>query len=247
MSAPTALVDYGNWLFRFRNTVFPVVLGVLFAGFPPVLFGGTLAADAWLDVLGLALALAGQGLRSMVVGYAYIKRGGRNKRVHAKDLVTEGLFAHARNPLYVGNLLVLIGLFVVHNHPAVYVLGSLFFGLAYVAIVAAEETYLVARFGPDYAAYCARVPRWLPNFAGLRATLAGMEFKWRRVIAKEFSSFIVWWLAALGLLAYEAAAQSPSARAARQPLLLSMAALLVSLFLLIGVAKRQGWLIEQST
>src|SRR5581483_667841 len=147
----------------------------LFLGFRPVLWRGSMAADAWLDGLGLVVALTGQGLRAAVIGYAYIKRGGVNKRIHADQLVTEGLFAHARNPLYVGNLLILAGLFIIHNHPAVYMLGGLYFVSAYIAIVAAEERFLSDKFGGAYDDYCRRVPRWLPDLRGLRDTLGRME------------------------------------------------------------------------
>jgi hypothetical protein len=39
---------------------------------------------------------------------AYIKRGGRKKRIAADHLVVDGIFAHVRHPLYVGNFLLLV-------------------------------------------------------------------------------------------------------------------------------------------
>ena len=197
------VIAYGNWLFKTRNTVFPLVMLALFAGFSPVLAGGTLAADHWLDLAGLLVALSGQALRAAVIGYAYIKRGGLNKQVHADKLVTEGFFAHARNPLYDGNLLILAGLFMVHNNPLVYLLGGVFFVTAYIAIIAAEETFLAEKFGAEYEDYCARVNRWLPRLGGLRATMQGMAFNWRRVILKDYASAYTWMMAVLLLLTYE--------------------------------------------
>lgn len=203
-SAPAWLIAYGNWLFKYRNKVFPLVMLALFAGFTPVLAGGNFQADFVVDVLGVAIALAGQTLRGVVIGYAYIKRGGINKEVYADKLVTEGFFAHARNPLYDGNLLILAGLLLIHNHPAVYLLGGVFFLSAYIAIVAAEEAFLSRKFGQAYADYCARVPRWLPNFRGLKATMEGMAFNWRRVVLKDYASCYTWIMAMLALMAYEA-------------------------------------------
>src|SRR4029078_8211515 len=79
------------------------------------------------DALGLLLILLGQGLRAAVIGFATINRGGQNRLIHADDLVTDGLFAHSRNPLYVGNVLILSGLFLVHGTPWVVGLGIGFF------------------------------------------------------------------------------------------------------------------------
>ena len=105
-ASPSGLLAYGDFFFRHRNTLFPLVLAALCVVFPPRLAGGSLEFDRWLDLAGLAVVLAGQALRAAVIGFAYIKRGGRNKRVHAASLVTTGLFGVCRNPLYLGNLLI---------------------------------------------------------------------------------------------------------------------------------------------
>jgi protein-S-isoprenylcysteine O-methyltransferase Ste14 len=201
-SGSSPLVACGNFLFRYRNGVFPAVLLVLFAAFAPAYPGGSAWLDLWIDVLGFAVALAGQSLRVAVIGYAYIRRGGKHGRLYAARLVTEGFFRHSRNPLYLGNLLVLLGLFIIHGHPWVVVLGLAFFGFAYRAIVAAEEAYLGAKF-PEYDDYCRRVRRWLPDFHGLRASLEGFEFDWKRVVVKEYGSAYAWTASVVFLLVYE--------------------------------------------
>lgn len=198
------LIGYGNFVFRYRNGLFPAVMLALFLAFPPVRPMDSAAADLWLDLAGLAIALIGQAWRVMIVGLAYIKRGGVNKRIHADALVTDGIFQHCRNPLYVGNLLVLLGLLVIHNSPWVYLLGGAFFLISYVAVVAAEERFLRAKFGADYDDYMRRVNRWLPSLNGLSATLASMRFNWRRVLIKEYSSWTNWTAVACFLVAYEA-------------------------------------------
>jgi protein-S-isoprenylcysteine O-methyltransferase Ste14 len=199
-----AVIAYGNFLFRTRNVVFPVVMVLLFAAFRPVFPGGDPAADLWLDALGLLIVLSGQGVRAAVIGLAYIKRGGLKKKVYAENLVTDGIFAHSRNPLYVGNLLMLAGFFVIHNSPWVYLLGGLFFLFSYRAIVAAEEQYLHGRFGAAYEAYCRDVPRWWIRLRGLGATFSEMTFNWRRVVIKDYSTAMTWILTVLGLFAYQA-------------------------------------------
>jgi protein-S-isoprenylcysteine O-methyltransferase Ste14 len=199
----SALVRWGNFFFRNRNGVFPLALLALFVAFRPVYPRGSERLDNWIDLLGLGIALAGQALRFAVIGYAYIKRGGKNKQVYAERLVTDGFFRHSRNPLYLGNLIVLLGLFIIHGNIWVYVLGVPFFLFAYRAIVAAEEAYLRGKFGEEYEEYCRRVNRWLPDFRGLRRTMRSMRFVWRRVLLKEYGSTYAWCSAALVLLAYD--------------------------------------------
>jgi protein-S-isoprenylcysteine O-methyltransferase Ste14 len=193
----------GGFFFRHRNTVFPLILVGLCVVFPPQLAGGSLATDRWLDLLGLAVVLAGQALRAAVIGLAYIKRGGLNKQVHAKSLVTGGMFGVCRNPLYLGNGLILAGLLVIHGNPVAGLLGALIFGFAYCSIVATEERYLNERFGDEYRAYCRAVPRWWPDFSRLAEARRGMAYDWRRVVANDYGTLFTWLTAAAALFVYE--------------------------------------------
>ncbi|MDN5938433.1 MAG: isoprenylcysteine carboxylmethyltransferase family protein, partial [Salinisphaera sp.] len=177
----------------------------------PIAFGGRPATDCWLDAAGVLVASLGQALRALVIGLAYIRRGGRNKAIYADDLVTDGFFAHSRNPLYLGNMLVYLGLFLILNSVVGWVAGVPFFLAAYLCITAAEEDYLARRFGAAYRAYCQRVPRFLPRLAGLGATTRGMRFQWRRLIRKEYGSTYAWTVTVLLLLAYERLLWSGSA------------------------------------
>jgi protein-S-isoprenylcysteine O-methyltransferase Ste14 len=115
-----------QFLFRYRNALFPAVLVTLFVLFRPRFPRESERLDLWVDALGLLVALAGQALRIVVIGYVYILRGGRDHKVYAEDLVTGGMFAHSRNPLYLGNVLILIGLFLIHGSPWVIGLGASF-------------------------------------------------------------------------------------------------------------------------
>ena len=200
---PPLLVRVGNVLFRTRDAVFPVTLIALFLIFRPTYPGGERTLDEVLDVVGILVALAGQALRVAVIGFVYIIRGGKNRRVYAEDLVTTGFFAHARNPLYLGNALIYFGLFIVWNNPWVYALGVPLVMFAYTAIVAAEEAYLEGKFGEAYREYCRDVPRWWLRWQGLSASLEGMRFNWRRVVLKEYGSAFYWMAGALALRIFD--------------------------------------------
>jgi protein-S-isoprenylcysteine O-methyltransferase Ste14 len=192
------LIRYGNFMFRYRNRAFPILFVLIALAFPPTAeISGR--ADLWLDVAALAVALSGELLRILTVGLEYIKRGGLNKQVYADHLVTEGLFAHCHNPLYVGNVMIAVALFTILDRIEAFVVGGALFTLTYIAIVAAEERYLHAKFGAVYEAYCRHTNRWIPDLRGIRATVSGMRFNWRRVLLKESTSFYGWVVAAFVL------------------------------------------------
>lgn len=177
------MISIGNFLFRYRNALFPsLFLLLLLPG--PRLFANPLHAAS----LGLVVATLGQCVRVATIGLRYIKRGGRDGRVYANDLVTEGIYGHVRNPMYVGNVLISVGVAIASNAIVIALLTPPLAVFAYAAIVAAEEHYLRGKFGPAFDAYCRDVPRWLPDPRGLRATLSQMDFNWRRVIAKEYGT-----------------------------------------------------------
>lgn len=76
-------------------------------------------------------------------------------------LVTSGVFAISRNPLYLGGICLLGGLALAANLP--WALGMLLPALlaCHSLLIVPEESYLAARFGQEYAAYRATVRRWL--------------------------------------------------------------------------------------
>jgi len=186
------MVRIGNFFFHYRNGLFPLVyLLLIFKS--PGLFPDFRTALA----IGLAVTVLGQFLRAITIGLEYIIRGGRNRQVYAEKLVTGGIFTHCRNPLYVGNLLIILGVGVASNSLLFMCIGFPFFLFAYRAIVAAEENFLRNKFGAEFDEYCARVNRFLPNFSGISRTLSGMRFNWRRLITAEYGSAFVWMLATI--------------------------------------------------
>jgi len=183
------MVQLGNFLFRVRNGLFPLAYLLLLVQGRPV------SDQDWLmAALGFLVALVGQAIRVVTIGLAYIIRGGRNRRVYAEELVTTGIFAHCRNPLYLGNYIILVGVAIAGNGWLFILLGLPAFLLFYRAIIAAEENFLRHKFGAAYDDYCARVNRLLPRLSGLRETVRSMEFRWSRVIVKEYGSAYAWLL-----------------------------------------------------
>lgn len=176
------LVTIGNFLFKWRNKLVPLAIIMLFLVAHPLVTG------PFVKTLALTVAISGLALRAIVIGYAYIKRGGVNKKVYAADLVTDGMFGVCRNPLYVGNILIYTGLFLFHGHPLVIVLGVPLFLFFYVSLVAAEEAYLANKFGEGYQDYCRDVPRWALKLSRFESSVEGMNFNVWRVITKDYTT-----------------------------------------------------------
>lgn len=193
----------GQFVFRFRDYLAPAGLAIILAATLPEHLFGSEAVNRWVDALGLLVAATGQVLRVLVIGYAYIVRGGVGKQLAAPKLVCEGFYAHSRNPMYVGNMLLLSGLAIIYNSRWVYVVGLPVFLGGLLAIIKAEEAFLASKFGRDYEDYCQRVNRFLPRLRGLRATMASMRFDWKRVLRKEYGTTCAWLSAALFLLVWE--------------------------------------------
>lgn len=83
---------------------------------------------------------------------------------YKSTLLTGGIYSRVRHPRYIQVLLVLAAYALLSNYLAVYVL--VLAAVAWVPLLAwVEEKELRERFGAEYDAYCARVPRFVPKFS----------------------------------------------------------------------------------
>ncbi|MCB1174844.1 MAG: hypothetical protein KDK39_14835 [Leptospiraceae bacterium] len=193
------MITIGNFIFRWRDTLFTLIL---LSAFPVVIYTNCPGIESFLPVqqalgdwimgiAGLVLLVSGFGVRIITIGYAYIKRGGLNKQIYAESVVRRGMFAHCRNPMYLGNLLIVTGGIVAFNMLYFFPVLLLFY-FFYACIIVAEEHFLGQRFGADYADYLKTVPRLLPNkLSQWKTSIEGMDFTWKRVLKKEHGSIAV--------------------------------------------------------
>ena len=189
------MVGLGQLLFRFRNGVFPLVVIIAVLGGTPRYLVGDPLADSWMDALGALIAVLGLVVRGLTVGLEYIVRGGRSHQVYADRLVTGGVYAYTRNPMYLGNGLITLGIAMILNSPIIYMLCLPLAALAYAAIIAAEEHYLRQKFGSEFDEYCGKVPRLIPHLGGLTRPAGDARFNWRRLIVKEYGTIFATLLA----------------------------------------------------
>ena len=120
------------------------------------------AAFAWFSqpiatsmAWGIPLSLAGLALRAWAAGCL-----AKNQR-----LATGGPYRYTRNPLYLGTLLVAVGLSVAARSWGLAALFAAVFLLVYLPVIQNEEQHLRELF-PEYAGYAERVPALLPRPSG---------------------------------------------------------------------------------
>ena len=106
------------------------------------------AAVAW----SLALVVPGLWLRGYAAGY--VKKN--------RELTVTGPYAHTRNPLYLGSMLMAAGFALALLSWPVAMLLAGGFAAIYIPVIDSEERFLRATF-PEFEAYCRRVPRLIPR------------------------------------------------------------------------------------
>ncbi|MHB1193443.1 MAG: methyltransferase family protein [Longimicrobiales bacterium] len=140
---------------------------------------------ALLEV-GAPLVLAGLLLRGWAAGTIEKER----------ELATGGPYAFTRNPLYLGSLLLGLGIAVAGGHWVWPTLFVAFFAAVYVPTMVSEHRLLGELFGDRYRAYAAGVPAFVPRLTPWRdAGTDAAGFRWARYVRNRE------WEAALGAVA----------------------------------------------
>jgi protein-S-isoprenylcysteine O-methyltransferase Ste14 len=143
--------------------------------FPPVYFLGALALTALLHyILPAAPVIPATwhlgGLVLIAVGLFLIVAPARTFKSRdtaikpfeeSSVLVQDGLFAVSRNPMYLGMVLVVLGVIALLRGAVPFIVPIVLVVVLYVRFIRFEEQALEQNFGDDYRAYKARVRRWL--------------------------------------------------------------------------------------
>jgi protein-S-isoprenylcysteine O-methyltransferase Ste14 len=136
-----------------------LLLGLLLQWLLPLGLLGPIAPPA-RHIVGI-LAFVG-GMALMILAKRHFQSIGTNTRptLPATALATEGVFAHIRNPMYVGGCIALFGIAVGFALDWVPLLELASLPLIHYGIVLKEELYLETKFGEPYRRYKASVPRY---------------------------------------------------------------------------------------
>ncbi len=173
-------------------------------GFTPIplalfiLWQAEIAWPYWL--IGIGLMLAGELIRLTALRAS--GKATRTRNVGASRLVTWGLYAYTRNPLYIGNFLLWLGATFFAYGPyfrlILFILLLLFF-IQYTFIIYLEEKTLADLFGEEYDHYCKQVPRLFPSLSPTGVESETLH-SWRYAFQSEQSSLMAFLIVMAGAL-----------------------------------------------
>lgn len=115
--------------------------------------------------------------------------------LHSEKIVADGPYRHVRNPLYLGGMLLAVGMGLLMSRSGFIfvVIGVAIFSLRLIGL---EEANLAKERGASFVEFCRRVPRLLPSLAP-RVPASGLQPQWKQAFLGEL---FMWgfFLAALG-------------------------------------------------
>jgi protein-S-isoprenylcysteine O-methyltransferase Ste14 len=172
--APTAVAR------GFRDRVFShrLAVGLVFAAAgvllarPHTLWG---EHRLWGSIGSLLLVIAGMALRFWAAGSAGTHT--HSASIEGPQLATGGPYAFVRNPIYLGSMILGLGMIGLIGDVRLLPLHVGAFALLYTILIPAEERFLRATFGSKYETYCAAVPRLVPRLRPWPGRMTG-SFHW---------------------------------------------------------------------
>lgn len=183
------MANAGNSLFRWRSYVPIIFFSVLLLSMKRFEY---LGKDHTLDLIWeggcLIISFLGLAIRCLTVGFTPHNTSGRNtKEQVAAALNTTGAYSIVRNPLYLGNFVIWLGISMFHHDWIVVLSTTCIFWIYYERIIIAEEKYLEEKFGVIYKQWALRTPAFVPRFYGY--IRPNQRFSYRKVLRKEYSGF----------------------------------------------------------
>lgn len=125
-----------------------------------------LFARPTLQSLACSLIPVGAGLWLRSYASGYVKKN--------SELTVTGPYAHTRNPLYLGSMLIAFGFALASRSIYIFVALILLFTAIYVPVIRSEEEFLNRTFA-DFQEYVRQVPRLLPRLKRARIVTSVSE------------------------------------------------------------------------
>lgn len=177
----------GNWLFRRRSwlpmLLYPFAIAILYfyrdRTYP------CLTNSSW-SLFCLFVSFAGLFIRALTVGQTPKGTSGRNTEKQVAECLNHtGIYSVVRHPLYLGNFLMWLGLFL---YPGIWwfvALCTLAYWLYYERIMFAEEEFLRRSYSQAYEEWARQTPAFIPRLTGWRPS--SLSFSLRNVLKREYN------------------------------------------------------------
>ena len=122
---------------------------------------------ARIDILNLPLKVIGVLL--IIFGFYMDLRAKMKSKLFEKVadniLITDGIYAYVRNPVYCGMFLVFVGAVLIVNNLLLLVAPLVCWIYMTLFLIFTEEKWLVDMYGEEYKEYCKKVNRCIPWFS----------------------------------------------------------------------------------
>lgn len=186
------MIKSGQTLFRYRSYLPLLIIPPLFIALRESLYVEEMVGDNIEDIwvfLCFLLSLFGLWIRAYTVGHVPGGTSGRNttsQRAH--KLNTTGMYSIVRNPLYLGNFIIILGVLLSIKVWWLVILGALAFFIYMERIILAEENFLTKTYGDDYTQWRAATPAIWPKFKLWQKP--ELPFSLKTVLKREYPGLI---------------------------------------------------------
>lgn len=192
MSLYNSMIKSGHFFFRWRSYIPFLLLPPMAVAFEESTYVEDAIGDGLEDVIVLIcfiISMAGLALRCFTVGFIPANTSGRNtSEQRASVLNTTGMYSVVRNPLYLANFIILIGVILSIKVWWLVLIFSLVFFIYMERIILAEEKFLHDKFGEQYDTWRQKTPVIIPRFGQWSAP--EMTFSWKTVLKREYPGLL---------------------------------------------------------
>lgn len=119
------------------------------------------SSKVWTSLVGGLLVGAGLLLMALAAYEMFQKKTTIIPGSEASNLVTTGIFSRSRNPIYLGDFLILTGFILNWEAALALPLIPVFFWVLETRFIRREEEYLSGKFQGDFAQYAQKTRRWV--------------------------------------------------------------------------------------
>jgi protein-S-isoprenylcysteine O-methyltransferase Ste14 len=147
--------------------------------------------NASLLYAGAAVAAVGELIRMWASGH--VKKN--------RELATDGPYAYVRHPLYVGNILIVLGFSIASNLWWSYLLMACLLWFYYPPTIAYEDNKLQRIFGEQWVEWSKNIHALIPTF-GSKSGSASSDWSFRQSLMKNGEPVIAAYLVACLYLLY---------------------------------------------
>ncbi len=192
MSLHDSMVKHGHTMFRYRSYLPLLIIGPLLVAMKESVYLESLVGDQIEDLwvfFSFIVSLVGFAIRCYTVGHVPGGTSGRNTHSQrAHHLNTTGMYSIVRNPLYLGNFIIILGVLLSIKVWWLIALGCLAFFIYMERIILAEETFLTESYGQQYKDWRAKTPVILPNLKLWQKP--ELPFSLKTVMKREYPALI---------------------------------------------------------